>query len=79
MVCIKIDAINVRFLPYLSDKMPQTSPPIATPAKKTISDKLVRVFRSHTRLNSEIRVCPAMIILDRNLCKVVDKAIIKFD
>jgi hypothetical protein len=54
----KTEAISVFFLPYLSDKMPQTNPPIATPPRNIISETLLRVLRSHTKSNSEIRVFP---------------------
>lgn len=53
---------NVFFRPHLSDIMPQMSPPTATPARKHISAILRRVFRSQTRLNSDMIVSPEKVI-----------------
>lgn len=54
-----MEAIKVRFRPYLSEIIPLTRPPIATPAKNIISPKLFKFSLSQTKSNSEIIVEPA--------------------
>lgn len=61
MVCNNTEPINVFFLPNLSEIMPHTNPPMATPAKNIISDMLFKYFRSQSKLNSDMMVSPEIL------------------